>query len=619
MTTKSSTYQDIDDILILGLLALKEDSSAVFWNKQTKNLFFCKLESNNQLDLTSSKAIEILQKGQKVDLIPIEASLSIYDINDRIYIWFKSLSNGSTFRFLILVSDDFTRWEIVEQSQVQDDFETNPVYDPQRQILISYTGKDKIYYQEFSDLNRVRKSSHPILELRESFYDCQAILPKICIWTNDGILVIYQSNLTGKHLNRIQFSRAILAKNKPEFVVHRDQTPIWEHDQKDDSIYSYLGFVEKQGKISIYLKDEKQQLFVFEIAIPYSKIIHRKLSAPIKKINLKREDQNPVVTPLPNDWESMAVFNPAAIEIDGRVHLFYRAQGFDSLSAIGYASSGDGVNFDERLDKPIYTIQLDQNVTEPSPYMSGGGMGGVEDPRVTFIDDKLYMLYALYNGYEQARLAMTTLDLADFRARKWNWTPYQYLSPKPTVWGTGNKSGAVFPEKINGKYVVLHRIWPNISIDYLDDLDFDSENKWLEAKDIIPPRQGMWDSAKLGAGAPPIKTKDGWLLIYQAVGKYDGKYKIGAMLLDLENPAKVLYRSNNPILEPEDWYETTGLKPGVAYPCGAVIKDNKLLVYYGAADNVVCVASADIEPFMYDLMHQHESHPMHKVELFYGI
>jgi predicted GH43/DUF377 family glycosyl hydrolase len=147
----------------------------------------------------------------------------------------------------------------------------------------------------------------------------------------------------------------------------------------------------------------------------------------------------------------------------------------------------------------------------------------------------------------------------------------------------------------------MHRIYPDILIDFVDSLDFDGQT-WLEGKYKISPRREFWDSRKIGAGAPPIKTKDGWLLIYQSVGEQDsGKYKIGAMLLDLKDPTKVLYRSQSPILEPEEKYENEGFKAGVIYPCGAVVIDNTLYVYYGGADSYVCVATANLTEFLKEL------------------
>jgi predicted GH43/DUF377 family glycosyl hydrolase len=140
-------------------------------------------------------------------------------------------------------------------------------------------------------------------------------------------------------------------------------------------------------------------------------------------------------------------------------------------------------------------------------------------------------------------------------------------------------------------------------VDFVDSLDFDG-TEWLKGEYKISPRPGKWDSRKIGAGAPPLRTKYGWLLIYQSVGEQDsGRYKIGAMLLDIKDPTKVLYRSQSPILEPEKSYENNGFKPGVIYPCGAVIIGETLYVYYGGSDSYVCVATANLEEFLRELRH----------------
>lgn len=226
-------------------------------------------------------------------------------------------------------------------------------------------------------------------------------------------------------------------------------------------------------------------------------------------------------------------------------------------------------------------------------YFSGGGWGGVEDPRLTSINDTIFMLYvAMYSGLPQ--LAITSIGKSDFLDRKWNWQEPKNISPPGVI----IKSGVLFPEKIKGKYAIFYRIFPNIWIDFVDDLDFRG-GKYLNGKPCIKIRKNSWDSRKIGAGTPPIKTKYGWLLIYYGVDERDAlKYKIGAMLLDLEDPCKVLARPAEPILEPNEWYENRGHKPGIAYPCGAVVKEGELLIYYGGADSVVAVASADFNEFL---------------------
>lgn len=329
---------------------------------------------------------------------------------------------------------------------------------------------------------------------------------------------------------------------------------------------------------------------------------------PKSKPGLQKHEANPLLRPNPErEWESKAVFNPAAISEGGRVHLAYRAIGETDRSVLGYASSRDGFDFEERLDEPMYVPRETfegslQAVRHASPgvYMSGGGgWGGCEDPRLTRIDDRVYLTYVAYDGWNPPRVALSSISLEDFLTRNWNWDRPVLISPPGVV----DKNACLFPEKIRGKYVMIHRIFPDILIDYLDDLNFDGRSRWLRGEFRIMPTKTGWDSRKVGAGAPPIKTDHGWLLIYQAVGEADpGRYKIGAMLLDLERPEKVLARSKEPLLEPDEWYENSGWKAGVAYPCGAVVKDGQLVVYYGGADTYVCAASAPLDDFVRRLM-----------------
>jgi len=348
---------------------------------------------------------------------------------------------------------------------------------------------------------------------------------------------------------------------------------------------------------------------------------------------LGRFDGNPILEPQPNHWwESKAVFNPGAIYEQGKVHIIYRAIGDSDVSVLGYASSIDGFRIDERLDKPIYIPREpfegaglvyptasnpqvtyvsaeddEEDEIEDINYVSGGGgWGGCEDPRLTRIDDTVYMTYVAFDGYSPPRVALTSIHIDDFMAKNWRWKKPVLISPPGIV----DKNACILPEKINSKYVIFHRIYPDILIDFVDDLDFDGTTRWLKGEFKIRPRTAYWDSRKVGAGAPPIKTKDGWLLIYQAIGERDSsRYKIGAMLLDLKDPTRVLARTGEPILEPETSYENEGWKAGVIYPCGAVVIKDRLLVYYGGADKVTCVASAKLDTLLDRLVGVREAVP----------
>jgi predicted GH43/DUF377 family glycosyl hydrolase len=344
-----------------------------------------------------------------------------------------------------------------------------------------------------------------------------------------------------------------------------------------------------------------------------------KTNTKIKNIQLvlERFEDNPILIPKPgNWWETKAVFNPAAIYESGKVHILYRAIGETNVSMLGYASSTDGLHIQERLSKPVYSPREPfEGVNPPCPqsaagtagiYISGGGgMGGCEDPRLTRIDERVYMTYVAYDGRNPPRVALSSIHINDFLDKKWNWKKPMLISPPHIV----DKNACILPEKINGKYVIFHRVYPNILIDFVDDLDFDGKTRWLTGQYEIPVRalSSDWDSHKVGAGPPPLKTKDGWLLIYQAVGRNDDyRYKIGAMLLDSKDPTKVIARSRRPILEPVARYENEGWKAGVVYPCGAAIVKERLFVYYGGADMVVCVASVKLNGFLEELTTNHK-------------
>ena len=334
------------------------------------------------------------------------------------------------------------------------------------------------------------------------------------------------------------------------------------------------------------------------------------------KLTLERFAGNPILTPdYGHRWETRAVFNPAAVYEDGKVHILYRAIGESDVSVLGYASSTDGLHIDERLDKPAYIPRESFEGVNPSQpyipephgiYVSGGGStGGCEDPRMTRIGKTIYMTYVAYDGHSHPRVALSSINLDDFLAHRWYWKKPVLISPPFIV----DKNACILPEKINGKYVIFHRVFPNILIDFVDDLDFDGKNRFLIGQYKIPTRalSSDWDSLKVGCGPPPLKTKDGWLLIYQAVGASDeSRYKIGAMLLDLKDPTKVLARTRNPILEPNEVCENEGCKSGVVYPCGAVIISERLFVYYGGADMVVCVATAKLDSFLEELVTYHK-------------
>jgi predicted GH43/DUF377 family glycosyl hydrolase len=181
------------------------------------------------------------------------------------------------------------------------------------------------------------------------------------------------------------------------------------------------------------------------------------------------------------------------------------------------------------------------------------------------------------------QIAMTSISKQDFLDKRWNWDSIWLPFP-----GIQNKNAVIFPQKINFNYVMLNRINPDICLAYSKDL-----RNWHGLKSIMSPRRENWDCVKIGAAAPPMQIDEGWLLIYHGVDMRQ-IYRLGTVLLDKENPEKIIYRSEEPLLEPKEDYECFGFVPNVVFSCGAILLDDKVLIYYGGADTVICVATFEL-------------------------
>ncbi len=301
---------------------------------------------------------------------------------------------------------------------------------------------------------------------------------------------------------------------------------------------------------------------------------------------MTRAKSNPILTAVPeHPWEAKLAFNPAAIDAGGSVHILYRAMGADNTSTMGYARSEDGIHIDERLDAPVYVPREDFEQKRGSP----NGNSGCEDGRISQIGDRLYLCYTAYDGINHTRVAVSSISVDDFVAKRFDqWSKPQLITPNYL----DEKDVCLFPEAIRGKYVLLHRVSPYICIIHFDTLDFSKEeiNRCVE---LMGPRPGTWESEKVGIAGPPIKTEKGWLLIYHAVSG-DKHYSLGAALLDLDDPTVVLARTVDPILSPDEPYEKIGEINNVVFSNGAVVRGDTLFVYYGGADAVVGVATGSI-------------------------
>lgn len=312
-----------------------------------------------------------------------------------------------------------------------------------------------------------------------------------------------------------------------------------------------------------------------------------------------------------NDWESLCVLNPAVIydEDDKKFKMLYRAAGHDKTHYInlGYAESDDGFVFIRKFDKPVLS---------PTPNNSDSGC--IEDPRLFKLNGWYYLTYAsrtyapgqywmpdwkfLGDGPEDGiHFVSSNCSLTHLAISKdcINWKKLGRISDSRF----DDRDDILFPEKINGKFYLLSRGMERCGVGYKNEnpaiwisesddmMEWDNYTLFLDGKET-------WESKKIGGSCPPIKTKDGWLCIYHGVSKVDDAYRVGALLLDLNDPRKILSRTKDFIMEPEYEYETSGYYNGCVFPTGNVIKDGILYVYYGCADKYVSVATCDAEELL---------------------
>jgi predicted GH43/DUF377 family glycosyl hydrolase len=295
---------------------------------------------------------------------------------------------------------------------------------------------------------------------------------------------------------------------------------------------------------------------------------------------------DPIVSPKGDGFESAGTFNPSVVKKDGKFVMLYRAQDRKGTSALGYATSDDGIHFTRRPE-PVMVSE--------APYEKGGG---VEDPRLQKIGDTYYLTYTGYNNVDgaaadkkDAQLCLATSpDLVHWQRQgvimpsfkgKWNvkWT----------------KSGAVVPEKINGKYWMYYLADAQGKDTQMGVAHSDDLLHWTEALDhpILSSRPGSFDSQVVEPGPAPIITPQGIFLIYNGA---DDKlvYSTGWVLFDKSDPTKVLARSEEPVFGPEKEWEKVGQVPNVVFVEGMVRDGNRWLFYYGGADKNVGVATAPV-------------------------
>lgn len=475
------------------------------------------------------------------------------------------------------------------------------------------TGRSIFQALSRSDLSHFREGE-TILRARANQFDHTGLTPLYTELTSNGVLLVYGA--VDKD-GRPTLGAALFETRPPYALIWRSNFALWQLPDKSAlTQVRFLGGFPHGRYFSLYVESAERGIEYFPVA-EYWKAPRLKETPPLVlpkrkpgiKIVLIKEESNPILEPRAEyAWEAFASFNPAALVLDDRIHLLYRAQGYDGQSVLGYAGSSDGVRIDERLKDPVFVPTKAKQVGEHPPIGSGGGTGGCEDPRLVAINDTVYLVYVAFDGSAPPGVALTSISKENFLKKRWRWSAPRLIS-RP---GQIQKNWVLFPEKINGRFAILHGLSPEIKIEYLDSLSQLGKNHFIESLSshggrgyVDTDRLEAWDNIVRGAGAPPLRTKYGWLVFYHGMDMRDpGKYKVGAMLLDLKQPERILRRALEPVLEPETEYENHGHKRGVVYVCGAVVKQETLFVYYGASDRTSAVATAHLDTFLRDLMRE---------------
>ena len=292
---------------------------------------------------------------------------------------------------------------------------------------------------------------------------------------------------------------------------------------------------------------------------------------------------NPIIRARDLAYPANTVFNPAATIIDGETVLLLRVEDMRGHSHLTAARSKDGLTNWRIDDKPTFVADPDNFPEE---------IWGIEDSRITYLEEQDRWAIA-YTAYSVGGPLVSLATTRDFKS-------FQRLGP---VMPPDDKDAALFPVRFGGRWAMLHRPVPaaglsgaHIWISWSPDL-----KHWGDHHILLRARRGgWWDANKIGLSPPPLRTPEGWLLLYHGVRMTAGGaiYRLGLALLDLENPEKVIYRSDEWVFEPESDYERFGDVDKVVFPCGWVEMDGEVRIYYGAADSRVAIAMAKVSDLL---------------------
>lgn len=338
---------------------------------------------------------------------------------------------------------------------------------------------------------------------------------------------------------------------------------------------------------------------------------------------IKVKKEGIVVNKTNLSFECDGVLNPATIIKGGEIHLFYRAVGKNNSSSIGYCKLRDPLKIEDRSEFPILYPQFD--------YESQG----VEDPRITKIDDLYYLTYTAYDGINALGALAVSKDLLSFEKlgvivpqitydefknltrnqlqidQKYhtynNSWGFEKSDRKVLLW---DKNLIFFPRRINGKLYFLHRIKPEIQIVAVNEIEDLSTEFWEDyflnfSAHIALSSKYEHELSYVGGGCPPIETEFGWLIIYHGVhddGVKGRIYSACAALFDLHNPQKEISRLPYPLFKPEYEWELEGMVNNVCFPTGTVLIEDVLYIYYGGADEQIACASVNLSELLQELL-----------------
>ncbi len=331
-----------------------------------------------------------------------------------------------------------------------------------------------------------------------------------------------------------------------------------------------------------------------------------------------------ILSPTENEFENNGVLNPGIYQEGDTVHILYRADQKANRSTIGYAKTDGPLKVVERNTEPLISADL------------ASEKNGVKDARIVKIEDTYYITYTAYEGINTMGILATSMDLIHFKNEaiitpQINYGEFEKLirkcgnklNPKyhykynffkglglseEQFKGIGDKDIVIFPRKINGKFVLLHSLWPGIQIVYFEHWKDLTKSFWenylqkLSDYIVLDPK-GVFEVNSIGVGCPPIETKDGWLLIYYGIQAmaFGDMYHVKAALLQLDKPEVEIARLPSPLFSPTKQWEIKGEVDNVVFPTGHALFGNDLYIYYGAANKQIAVAKMDINELLLEL------------------